>query len=90
VKIYFNAPYEIVLAACPGPNSYGCYGIRNNDTGVIEAYIGQLARAKQCADQYAQDLRTGLKSDRDSALELLAALKGAEGGGYDGNGSPLN
>lgn len=91
--IYYNHPYEVVVTVSPSSptaGTYGCYGIKNVVTLVVEAYIGQLARAKLTCDQYARDLKEGLKSDRDEALALLAAIKEAEGAGPAGGGSPLN
>lgn len=84
--IYFNSPYEVVKAQSPAEYPIPCYGVLNKDTGVIEAYIGQLARAKQFADQFAKDLREGLKSDEDQLSRIFGALKATPGDFGSGGG----
>ena len=77
IAIYKNSPYEIVITTAPTEFSYQCYGIKNTDTGVIEAYIGSLAKARLVCDQYAHDLAHGVTDPVD---DLVAALRGAAGG----------
>lgn len=84
-------PYHVITTMAPGAHSYACYGIKNTVTGVVEAYIGQLAKAISLADEYAQDLKIGIKSEKQSVIEmldLLGKIPPVEGGGH--GGSPLN
>ena len=88
---YKNHPYHVVSTMAPAAHSYACYGIKNVVTGVTEAYIGQLAKAKAVADEYASDLKNGIKSEKESVremLDLLGKLPPVDGGGPVG--SPLN
>ena len=83
-------PYHVISTMAPAAYSYPCYGVKNTVTGIVEAYIGQLAKAIQIADEYAADLKNGIKSEKQSVMEmldLLGKLPPVEGGGQ---GSPLN
>lgn len=87
--IYFNPPYEVVLSACPAEFPIPCYGVLNTVTGMIEAYIGQLARAKNVADQFAKDLRYGIKPEDQALAELMDAMIKKDPSDF-GNGGSLN
>ena len=56
--IYKNSEYEVIKAREPN-DKFDCYGILNLSTGVIEAFISQLARAKAIADMFESDLKLG-------------------------------
>ena len=56
--IYKNSEYEVIKAMEP-IGKFECYAIKNNTTGVNEAYISQLARAKAIADMFESDLKLG-------------------------------
>lgn len=88
--IYFNSPYEVVISASPAEFPIPCYGIKNVVTGMVEAYIGQLARAKQIADSFAKDLKHGLKSQEDELATLFAKLKTPSGDDFGNSGGGLN
>jgi hypothetical protein len=91
-NIYQNGTYQIVVIWEP-EGKYKCYGIENRQTGVVEAYISQLARAMQIADQFEQDLKRGFPTTADDIKlfedTLVAALTGKKKekpptGGYGG------
>lgn len=93
-ELYKNGTYRIVVVDEP-EGKYQCYGIENRQTGVVEAFISQLARAMQIADQFEQDLKTGLSTTHDDMKvfedALVAALSGDKkkitprsGGGLNG------
>lgn len=87
---YKNHPYVVVSTMAPAAHSYACYGIKNVVTGVTEAFIGQLAKAKAVADEYATDLKNGLKSEKESVKEMLDMLNRLPPTGGESGGSPLN
>lgn len=78
--IYKNGTYEIKVVSEPD-GKCRCYGITNRQTGVIEAYISQLAKAMLFADQFEEDLKVGFKTTGEgSAYEsaFIAALTGSK------------
>jgi hypothetical protein len=81
VSIYKNHPYEIVTTMAPAEHSYPCYGVKNVVTGVIEAYIGQLAKAVATADLYAKELKEGITTLEDAFTALLNQQKITDTGG---------
>ena len=87
--IFDNGVYELVITQAPVEFTYDCYGVRNKQTKVVEAYVGSLARARAVADQYAKELKNGIADPVD---DLMAAIRGISGGddrGGSGSGSVL-
>lgn len=88
MEIYTKHPYTLVVTMAPAQYSYGCYGIKNVVTGVVEAYVAQLARAKYFVDLYARELKEGVQAANERVGELLSALRGYDeeddGGPTDG------
>lgn len=74
---YYTAhPYEVVKCQSPekdGISPIEVYGVRNTETGVIEAYIAQLAKAKYYADQFQYDLAFPMKVITQEMLSGAAA-----------------
>lgn len=93
LDIHKNGSYEIKVVLEP-EGKYQCYGVQNRQTGVVEAYISQLARAVQIADQFEQDLKRGFPTTQDDIKlfedAVVAALQGEKkkdtrgGGGLNG------
>lgn len=81
--IYFNSPYEVVVTESPTEFPYRCYGVLNKDTDVVEAYIGSLAKARAVADQYAGELKHGIKDPIEELADAVIRGMGKEdtGGG---------
>lgn len=55
---YTAFPYEVVKTISPRTKDEApveLYGVRNVETGIIEAYISQLAKARFYADQFQYD-----------------------------------
>lgn len=57
-KIHETLHYTVQIVKEPKGN-YECYGVVNREFGVTEAYISNLARARQVADQFEHDLVPG-------------------------------
>ena len=74
--IYSNDIYELVIVDYPCAFPYPCYGVRNRQTGVNEAFVSQLHAAIQCADELQDALRHGGDRPTDAAAEaaLISAL----------------
>ena len=72
MELHKNSKYELVIVLEPG-EKYECYGVRNLQTSVIEAYIGQLARAIQIADNFERDLLYPVKEPNGD--EFMKALE---------------
>ena len=60
-------------------------------TGVTEAFISASSlKAKAVADEYASDLKNGIKSEKESVREMLDMLHRLPPTGGESGGSPLN
>ncbi len=76
--IYENTVYDLTVVLEP-EGKYRCYGVVNRQTGVVEAYISQLAKAKQIADRFERNLKVGLKDEAEEFKKALQEIAHAGG-----------
>lgn len=62
--------YELVIKKSPIVPLVECYGVRNLETGVVEAHVAQLAMAIHLMNEMTKDLTQGITRDPSAGSRL--------------------